>query len=284
MSLTDTDPGAPPPAPAAADGSHGRIELVLGLRDGVTRPLRCLAAPPLQLSRARYDDPRRPTRAAFTALQLGGVLAGDRYSVTVTAEAGAEARVVGGAATQVLQMAEGEAAQELTLRACAGSKLLWLPEPLILFGGATYTQRTRVELGPGALVALLDVLAPGRLARGERFRFRRYEAQVEICDPDGKLLAAERALIAPERRDPAAPGLFGALPVLGSLYLLGRTFDAEGLAAELQPDLGATGGVGALPNGAGVLVRIAGATPSAVRAALLRALEAATGRIDPPSP
>jgi urease accessory protein len=190
---------------------------------------------------------------------------------------------VGGAATQVLQMVAGEAAQDLTLRAGAGGRLLWLPEPLILFGGAAYRQRTRVELGPGALVVLLDVLVPGRLARGERFRFRRYEARVEICDAAGRLLAAERALVAPAEHDPTAPGLFGALPVLGSLYLLGHGIDARALAEELQAALGAQGGAGSLPGGAGVLARVAGEAPSAVRGALLRAWDHVAGRIDPPT-
>lgn len=272
-----------PAAPAAPDLSLGRLELELALRDGVTRPLRCLAAPPLQLSRARYDDPRHPGRVVFTALQLGGVLAGDQYTVGVTVHPGAQAAVVGGAATQVLQMAAGEAGQGLTLRAGAGSRLLWLPEPLILFGGAAYSQHTRVELGPGALVVLLDVLVPGRLARGERFRFRRYTATTTIYGAGGRLLAAERAALAPAQEDLAAPGRFGPLPVLGSLYLLGDQIDAEGLAAELQAGLGATGGAGALPGGAGVLVRLAGEAPSAVRSALLRVWECAAARLDPPA-
>lgn len=267
----------------STDLGRGQIELALALRDGVTRPLRCLAAPPLQLSRARYDSPRHPGRAVFTALQLGGVLAGDHYSVCVTVEEGAEATIVGGAATQVLQMVTGEASQTLTLRAAAGARLLWLPEPLILFGGAAYSQQTRVELAPGALVVLLDVLTPGRLARGERFRFRRYETRVAIHDAGGRLLAAERASLEPARHTMAAPGLFGQLPVLGSLFLLGDRLDADGLAATLQGDLGASGGAGALPGGAGVVARLMGDSPSVVRATLLWALGRVAGTVDPPT-
>ncbi len=248
---------------------QGRLELELAPREGVTRPARALAAPPVQLSRVRYDDPRAPGRAAFTLLHLGGVLAGDRAHMRVELAPGAEAELQMAAATQVLQMPAGAAAHTIELRLGAGSRLAWLAQPLILFAGARFSQSTYVTLAPGARLALLEVLVPGRLARGERYAFASYQSRLEVCDQAGRCLLAERALLEPGRLPLGVPGALADTPVLGSLYLLGDLPGADALAAMLHDPADPNLGVSALPNGAGVLVRALGAAPSQVHGRLM---------------
>lgn len=253
---------APPPP------GQGRLDLLLERVGGVTRPARSYASPPVQLSRVRHDLPGRPHVAALTLLHLGGVLAGDRARLDVELGEGAAAQVEMAAATQVYATPSACAEHTLTLRLGAGSALAWLAQPLILFGGASFSACTHVVLAPGARLALLEVLVPGRLARGERYRFARYAAQLEVCDATGRCLVAERALLEPQRRPLAVPGLLGDTPVVGSLYLLGDTVPAERLA-RVAHDADEAAGAGVLPNGAGLLVRALGATGSAVRERLL---------------
>ena len=263
-------------SPARFGRQEGRLDLLFERAAAITRPVRCAVQPPLQLSRARYDDPARPDEPALTLIHLGGILAGDHYDLRIALGAGAGARVTTAAATQVYRMPQGEATQSIQLQLGAGSRLEWLPEPTILFGGARFTQTTSVTLGPGAQLALLDVLVPGRLARGEVYQFDRYAARLEVRATAGRLLLAERALLEPRRHDLTAPGLLGTTPVLGSLYILGDGVDAErdcarvarrtdGLSG-LLIDLGAA----VLPNGCGMLVRALGMTASQAHAALLK--------------
>jgi urease accessory protein len=254
---------------------QGRLDLLLERDGALTRPVRCAVQPPLQLSRARYDDPARPHEPALTLVHLGGILAGDQYDLRIALGEGAGARVTTAAATQVYRMPQGQATQAIALQLGAGSRLEWLPEPTILFGGARFTQTTSVTLGVGARLALLDVLVPGRLARGEVYQFERYAARLEVCDSVGRLLLAERALLEPCRHDLAAPGLFGATPVLGSLYILGDSVDAERECAHIAQREGKLSGLkielgtAVLPNSCGMLVRALGSTASQVHAALL---------------
>ena len=248
---------------------EGRLDLLLERAGEVTRPRRCLARPPIQLSRVRYDDPQQPGMAAFTLLHLGGVLAGDRAHLRVELGPGAAARVRMAAATQVYRMPAGDAAHTIELSVGAGARLDWLAEPLILFGGARFAQTTRITLDRGARLALLDVLVPGRLARGERDAFERFESCLEVYNSAGGCLAAERALLEPRLWRLDQPGLRGDTPVVGSLYLLGDALDAERAAAEIHPAGESVTGVTALPNDCGLLVRALGDTPSAVRARLL---------------
>jgi urease accessory protein len=248
---------------------EGRLDLLLECSGATTRPVRCLVRPPLQLSRARYEDAARPEQIALTLIHLGGILAGDSYDLRVALGVGASARMTTAAATQVYRMPHGEATQHIQLELGTGSRLEWLPEPTILFGGARFTQTTTVTLGPAARLALLDVLAPGRLARGEAYAFERYGMRLDVFDAAGRLLAAERALLEPRRRGLAAPGVFGATPVVGSLYILGDGVDAErGCALVAERGDGALGAA-PLPNCCGLLVRALGQAPSKVRSALL---------------
>jgi urease accessory protein len=248
---------------------HSRLDLLLERVGGITRPARCAAQPPLQLSRARYDDGARPDQVTLTLLHLGGVLAGDRYDLRVALGAGAAARVITAAAAQVYRMPHEQAAQRIQLELGPHSRLEWLPEPTILFGGARFTQATSVTLGPGARLALLDVLAPGRLARGEAYAFERYAMRLDIYSATGCLLAAERALLEPSRRHMAAPGMFGDTPVVGSLYILGQGVDVERGCALVARCGDGRLGAAPLPNECGLLVRALGHAPSQVRGALL---------------
>ena len=237
----------------------------------MTRPVCALACPPIQLSRVRYDVQGAPDTACFTLLHLGGVLADDRVDLRVALGPGTAAQIVFAAATQVYQMPHGNARHNVHLDLAPESRLRWLAEPLILFGGADFTQRTTVTLGDGAALALLDVLVPGRLARGEQFQFRRYVTQIEVRDGAGRLLVAERAVLEPERSMFNVPGMFGATPVVGSLFLLDQALDAEACVAHINQGADERIGATVLPNNCGVLARALGTSASEVKTKLLNA-------------
>ncbi len=251
---------------------HATLDLLYGLTaDGATVARRSLAAPPLQLSRLRRDDPADPARACHTLMQLGGVLAGDSATLDVVLEADARASVTAAAATQVYRMPQGAARWDLTIRLGERAELAWLMQPTILFADSEFRQTTTVILGAGARLTLLDVLVPGRLARGERFAFRRYESRFEVLSADGRLLAAERTLLTPETMPLGRRGLFGARPAIGSAWILGDSVDAATVTAAVA---GGTDEAGAteLPNRAGALIRAADMGGWAVRQTLLRAI------------
>jgi len=247
---------------------HAALELALACDGKRTRPQRALATPPLQLSRARYDDPADSTRLSMTLIHLGGVLAGDQYDLTVDVGMGAKAVVAAAAATQIYSMPQGSAEQRTTIRAAAGASLHWLPGAQLLFAEAEYRQSTHVELAAGAFVMLGELLVPGRLARGERWRFRRYESLIELADDGGRLLAAERIVIEPGRRSPAIPGVMGAFAVMGTLWLLGDQLDAERAARWISAHGGTSVSAAILPAGCGLAVRVLSDGLAAAQAAL----------------
>jgi len=249
-------------------GQEGQLDLRLAVIGGATRAIRSLVRAPFQLSRARYDPSDHAGTVSFTIVHLGGVLSGDRLQLHVELAAQASATLRTAAAAQIYRMPGQGASQTTSLRLASNSSLAWLPEPTILFGGARFSQITRIELAAGARLALLDVLVPGRLARGECYQFDTYTQRLEIRDAAGRLLVAEYARLEPQQSNFAAAGLLQATPVVGSLYLLGN-YDRQAVHTLLQQHATPNTGSAMLPGECGQLIRVLGTTASMVHGSLI---------------
>ncbi len=248
-----------------------QLTLVFTSQGDRTVTQRAIAQPPLQLSRLRYDDPADSGRAAVTLLHQAGVVQGDCYVLDITAGGCSRATLATAAATQVYRAPEHGAEQHVHLDIGEHASFRYLPEPLILCAGADFRQVTNVRLAPTASLILLDVLVPGRLQRGELWRFHRFCSALTVTAADGHLLVAERSDLRPDGQNWVGTGISEA-PVVGSAYLLGRSYPP--LLPALRREVSSTLlGVDLLPNQAGVIVRMLGSSGSAVRRALLGIIE-----------
>jgi urease accessory protein len=245
---------------------HGRLDLCFAHRVDRTTAVRSHAAAPLQCSRLRYDDPEDAALANLSLIHLGGILDGDHYELAIELQDAARARVVGAAATMVHPRLAYGATQQIRLRAGAASQFCWWPGALILNAGAQITQQVTLDLAADADLEWLDVVVPGRLARGERDAFVSFESQLTLTVA-GRRRALDRLVLQPGQRSPARRGVLGATPVLGTLLLVGPRRHAATIAP-LLPDATVSIGCTDLPGGGGVLVRCAGASLSRVLGAL----------------
>jgi urease accessory protein len=55
-----------------------------------------------------------------------------------------------------------------------------VPDPVVCFGDADFTQRQHYELHDAASLVVVDWMTSGRHAAGERWAFSRYESRIEI--------------------------------------------------------------------------------------------------------
>lgn len=112
----------------------------------------------------------------------GGVLAGDRLALDVEVEAGAAAQITTTGATRLYRHRAGAEDSEQHSRFSVGEAAIleYLPDPMIPYAGSRHVQRTEIRLGVGATLFWWEVLAPGRLAAGERFAFERLRVQTTI--------------------------------------------------------------------------------------------------------
>ena len=179
-----------------------------------------------------------------------GIFGGDRYDVSLRAEAGASVQVASSSATKAYA-AQGCPAQTSTqLEALPGARLVYGPHALILQEGASLQARTVAAVHPGASLLLAEVLSFGRTAGGERLRFDTYDYELVVQDAHGTPLYEERYALQPDDSLEASIAGYGAL---ACVYVLGA--DVAALEA-LREACGASyAGASLLPNGAGLVLK-----------------------------
>jgi len=131
----------------------------------------------------------------------GGVLAGDRLGLDVAVEAGAAAQITTTGATRLYRHRAGAADSEQRLRFHVGDGALleYLPDAVIPYAGSRHVQSTEFRLDRGATLFWWEVLAPGRLAAGERFAFERLRVSSEVYTGPRRVLR-EDYLLEPGRK------------------------------------------------------------------------------------
>ena len=120
--------------------------------------------------------------------------------------------------------------QKFTLE--ENASLEWIPEPFIPHAGASYFQKTFLQLRPTSSLLFFDWIAPGRVAKGEIFAYRnlRWELDLQV---DDTLTARERYNLDPiDQSLEALKAKFPAAHYL-SVYAAGD-FSSHWPAAELD--------------------------------------------------
>lgn len=234
---------------------------------------------PLRITVPLYLDPAEPALAyVYVQNPTGGVFAGDRLVTRVTAEPGTRVHVTTQSATKVYRMEGGEARQDLTVRAGDGAYVEYLPDQLIPQAGSVLHQRTHVDVAHGARYLAGEVLAPGRVARGERFAYDRLTTRIEVTR-GAATLCVDTVDLAPRRRSPRTAGALGDGDYLATLVVVAPEDDADALTERLDTmlarDTSVAAAAGTLPNGAGTYARIVATTATAARTALARVVSAA---------
>jgi urease accessory protein len=131
----------------------------------------------------------------------GGVLAGDRLALDVEVANGAAAQITTTGATRLYRHRAKALDSEHRARFSVGDGALleYLPDAVIPYAGSRHSQRTEIRLGLGATLFWWEVLAPGRLAAGERFAFERLRIETEVY-AGGRPVLLESFLLEPRQR------------------------------------------------------------------------------------
>lgn len=152
---------------SATDASRrGRASIAVARSDGASAIVGLRAGTPLKAIAVR---PRGPAAWAAIASFGGGLLPGDDLRVRLRVGPGAALHVGTPAATKVFRSDGRPSRSRMSAGVAAGALLVWFPDPTAAFAGAAYVARQRVALAAGASLALVDILAAGRPARGERW-------------------------------------------------------------------------------------------------------------------
>jgi urease accessory protein len=225
----------------------------------------------VQVLRPFYLD---DTGTAYVYLlsPCGGVVGGDRYNLHLTLRDEARACLTTSAATKLYATSGAVARQTWTITLQPGAVLEYLPEQVIPFAQAAFQQDMTVQLGTGACAFIMEIVAPGRLARGEVFAYRTYSSGLRVQDAQGRLLLRERLQLQPQCWHPNNLGMLEGYTYVGTFYALceGTPLPSElveGLHTLLAGQPGCAGSASLLACG-GIVVRVL----STAHATLARAL------------
>lgn len=236
---------------------------------GKTAVLRAEAAAPVKVL-----QPRHAGDAGWACLTSmgGGLVTGDRVSVSARVGAGACAALTTQASTKVYR---GEASQRLEAAVAEDGLLVAAPDPIVCYKGARYRQRQTFELAAGADLAVIDWVTSGRAARGERWDFESYESRLTI-ERAGRPLLLDALRLDPEAG--ALRARLGRFEVLATAAITGPRLAAGALrlleeTARLPLSRRAPLVMTAGPLGDdGALLRLAAESVEEAAAALRRAL------------
>jgi len=120
----------------------------------------------------------------YAATLGGGFVGGDAVRMTLDVGAGASALLTTQASTKVYRSLK-PASQQISAAVHGDGLLAVVPDPIVCFAGADFSQDQRYDLAGDANLVALDWITSGRHAAGERWAFARYASRIQITR-DGK--------------------------------------------------------------------------------------------------
>jgi urease accessory protein len=246
---------------------NGALRLRVTVHDGESRVADSYARAPYHYLPIIQRDRDLPLLTIVNS--SGGILGGDVLDACIELDAGAAVMLRQQAATKVYRSASGPARSCCDFVLGEGAWLDYFPDEIIPFAGSQYVQTTRVALARHAVMLFAEIVTAGRLARGERFAFKRLTLDVQCAAGDAQLLR-DRAEIEPLRQQLDNPAILGGSTLWGAFYLLTTAPVDATLVEDIDEILGATGdgagGASAAPSG--IVGRVVGTSLDAVRDAL----------------
>jgi urease accessory protein len=140
----------------------------------------------------------------------GGLLGGDHLALKVNIRAGARVQLTTTGATRIYRPRQEAlpATQCNEFTVYEGALLEYVPDAIIPFAGARFSQASTIHLAQGAGLFWWEILAPGREARGEAFAYDCVELKTDII-AGSRPIASERVRIEPRKRPVQSFGRLG---------------------------------------------------------------------------
>ena len=147
-----------------------------------------------------------------------GLLAGDSTEFDFRFGAGTSTKITTQSYEKVLDTAKDSARKSIHIVMADGARASVLPLPTIPFAGSTCLASTDIELAPSSALLYAEVIACGRIARGERFAMHRLSSVLNV-HVDGKPVLRDALLLDPALFDHEGPAQWGTFTHCASAYI-----------------------------------------------------------------
>jgi urease accessory protein len=185
-----------------------------------------LQEPPLKVVRAfTLDD---GTALVHLHNVSGGLLGGDQLHLRVTLRNQTNVQLTTTSATRIYRHRSEFPAttqrNEITIG--EGAFLEYVPDAMIPFADARFSQQTSINLAPGASLFYWEIISPGREARGEIFQYEQFEMRTNIS-ARGRSIAAENIRLCPAANDITSLARLGPCRYSATFYICQVGIDAN---------------------------------------------------------
>jgi urease accessory protein len=195
----------------------------------------------------------------------GGVFGGDHLITDIVQEAETHVCLTTPSATRIYRTAKEPAILETVIRLGEGATLEYFPDHVIPHLGSALRQSLRVEMARGSRAILLDSMASGRVAHGERWSFTEIDSRTEVYAV-GRPAYIHRTKIAPAKDRPDRLGWMEEFDYLSCIGMFADGFSrwnevSAALNEEMKSVPNVLGGATQLSRG-GCVVRFLARTAS----------------------
>lgn len=173
---------------------------------------------PLKIANPFYRDEH--TEVMMMAASAG-ILEGDHYDIELTVKSGASLKFTAQSYTKLFKAESVGASQRVKITVESGGSLVYMPCPVIPFGGSIFDTRTEVYLQEDSSFAMTDILSCGRTAMKERFEFTSYRSRLAVY-VDGKLCFLDNQRLVPSEASLSGTGFFESRSHVGMMYIYGK--------------------------------------------------------------
>jgi len=139
---------------------------------------------------------RGTTCWVYVATLGGGLVGGDDIRVTARVTPGARALLTTQASTKVYRSLR-PSSQHVTATVDERGLLAVVPDPIVCFRDADFSQTQRYDLAADASLVVVDWMTSGRHAAGERWLFSRYASRLDI-NRDARPLVFDAIVLEPD--------------------------------------------------------------------------------------
>lgn len=263
---------------AAGPGKIGKLRLGFSRRNDRSILHDLYRVAPLLVQQALYWDEAMPELPICSIISVGGgILQGDRYTIDITVQEGADAHVHSQGYNRIHQMDANYASQHQTIHLEAGAYLEYLPDFTIPYRNSRYINQTDITIHESATLLYGEMMMSGRKYHhaSERFGFDLLSLLTVAQRPDGRRLFHDKILV--EKHNPMLDfsAVMRGYDAFANMICLTPPETAERIMARADVHAGAQAhrawsGVSALPNDAGLILRAVGVESYDVRAEVRR--------------
>lgn len=173
---------------------------------------------PLKIANPFYRDDH--TEVMMMAASAG-ILEGDHYDIELTVKSGASLKFTAQSYTKLFKAESIGASQRVKITVESGGSLVYMPCPVIPFGGSIFDTRTEVHLQKDSSFAMTDILSCGRTAMKERFEFTSYRSRTAVYVGE-KLCFLDNQRLVPSEASLSGTGFFENRSHVGMMYIYGK--------------------------------------------------------------